>query len=479
MRRGHDSRPRHGVDRCHSPESPAPESRLSPRSARSPRSPSRPAHLSPRSRLRRRHPAPAATPAPAAEGASPLATVPPSANAILGVGRTGVPGLEVIEASSGHAFMELPNGVPDATWEHLVTAAPDGASTVVRNLILDPGLPGHELRLDGDWRLPTVGADAVPGGRSADGSTIVLVEPRADAYASPDLADSLRRGSRADPAVGRAADAWPGSSSLPGGFDFDTLSPDGRTLYVIEHLDDRSGGAYQVRSVDLATGRMDDVPVANKSNVDETMAGHPITQLRRADGTVMTLYRGLEHPFIHSLNSTDKWAICIDLPATGADDEAAAMDWALTDPGPGATVYAVNASLGLVVDVDTNGLAVRRQGTIPGTTAVASSPRIVLAKFGHEAGGPVGRRAVVTPTGGTLVAGGRDGLVAIRTKDLSVAWQALRGQAIRGVALTTDGSTVYALLGSGRIVAIGTTDGSLLGEVPGSGFDRLVAVMGG
>lgn len=71
---------------------------------------------------------------------------------------------------------------------------------------------------------------------------------------------------------------------------------------------------YQVRSIDVATGRMDDAVVVDKANTGEEMAGRPVIQLRRADGMVLTLDRGAEHPFIHALSSRERWAICIDLP---------------------------------------------------------------------------------------------------------------------------------------------------------------------
>jgi hypothetical protein len=177
------------------------------------------------------------------------------------------------------------------------------------------------------------------------------------------------------------------------------------------------------------------------------------------------------------LSSIDKWALCIDLPATGQDDAAAADDWALTTAASGKPIFAVNATLGVVVEFDRSELAVKRLATLAMQTSAA--PRIVLAKFGHVPAGPFGRRAAVTPSGGTIVAGGRDGLVAVRSKDLSLAWRALDGESIRAVGMISDGSATYALTGSGRIVALSTVDGSVLGDVPGGGFDRLVAVMGG
>src|SRR4029077_6581286 len=109
---------------------------------------------------------------------------------------------------------------------------------------------------------------------------------------------------------------------LRGAFEFDALSPRGAVLYVVEHLDGQTG-RYQVRAVDVATGLLRDQVIADKRNIDEAMAGWPIAQLRRPDGVVLTLYRGLEHPFVHALNTAEAWAVCLDLPANGASDAAA------------------------------------------------------------------------------------------------------------------------------------------------------------
>jgi hypothetical protein len=68
--------------------------------------------------------------------------------------------------------------------------------------------------------------------------------------------------------------------------------------------------------------------------------------------------------------------------------------------------------------------------------------------------------------------------VAVRTKDLSVAWRALGGDSVASIALTADGASAFVLLGSGRIVAVRTSDGSDQGTVPGGPYDRLVAITG-
>lgn len=54
----------------------------------------------------------------------------------------------------------------------------------------------------------------------------------------------------------------------------------------------------------------------------------------------------------------------------------------------------------------------------------------------------------------------------------------LEGTGVDAVAVTPDGTTLYALVkAGGRIVKLDATTGVTLGEVAGSGFDRLVAVV--
>ena len=81
---------------------------------------------------------------------------------------------------------------------------------------------------------------------------------------------------------------------------------------MIEHLDSDEGGRYQVRAVDVATGQVADGVIVDKTNIDEQMAGYPLAQVRRPDGFALTLYQGMEHPFIHALSSIEGWAVCID-----------------------------------------------------------------------------------------------------------------------------------------------------------------------
>ena len=390
---------------------------------------------------------------------------------MLAVGRPGEDEVRVIDAGNDEEIMAIPFGAPDRDWARIVTVGALGAATEVREIEMTSDARGEPLRLDGHWRLPTIGGDALPVGLSANGNTLVLVE---DGPGQTPPGHSrfvvLNQGAALGWELTRKLD-------LPGSFEYDALSPTGSILYLVEHLDASNGGRYQVRSVDISSGTVDSTPISDKRFADEPMAGVPITQLRRADGLVMTLYRGPEHPFVHALNSREKWAVCIDLPADGATDAVAAKDWGLAESADGSHVFAVNATIGTVAEIDTADLNVRRSARITGATS-AAEPTFVLAKFGHGGGGPVGSRAVVTPSGRTIIAGGRDGLSAIAADDLSTQWHASLDSAVRGLAVSPDGGTVYALLASGRITAVATVDGKIIATLGAEGFDRLLAVTG-
>jgi hypothetical protein len=403
-------------------------------------------------------------PAPAAGSPIPATG---GRDAWLLVGKATEPGLHLIQATTGEAMLDLPAGAMATTdWGREIVATPAGATTTVRDLIVETGLGGPQLVIDGAWRLPTIGYDPTPVGLSADGSTAALVE------ATPAAAAAGRAVSRfavlhVVPLEGPAR-----IIELPGSFDYDAISPDGSILYVVEHLAGEPEGRYQVRAVDVATGVMRDAIIADKRNINEAMAGWPIAQIRRPDGLVMTLYRGAEHPFIHALNTAEAWAVCIDLPGAHAHDAKAALDWGLAAAPDGAAVFAVNATLGMVEDISPSDLLVRRSVAVQPLAGAS----IVLAKYLHGGSGPVGRRVVVAPDGRTIYAAGAAGILVIDTDHLVVAHRFLDGTSVAGLELTPDGLTLVALDSVGRIQLLDAASGAIVGTVPVDGFDRLLAV---
>ena len=410
--------------------------------------------------------APAALPSAVGRPAQPgPAVVPGARDAWLVVGRPGESGTRVMLASSGEEIFELPLGVPDATWGRLLTVTTTRPNSLIEDLVVQPGFGGALRSVEGAWRLPTVGLDPMPAGVSADGSTVVLVEdiPEGAVARTVSRFAIVERSLRAEPRI----------VEFPGIFDFDTLSPDGSILYVAEHVPGPLAGRYQVRAVDTSTGVMRDAVIVDKTNLDEQMAGWPLDQETRPDGVVLTLYRGIEYPFIHALQSAEAWAVCIDLPKRGMDDGGVIADWGVVATPDGRSSIAVNATLGIIVDIQPD-LAIRR------TIDFEPSARrgITLAKFGHGDAGSVGRRVVAAPDGSAVFAAGARGIVRIDTADLAVTSRSLEGIAVDAIAITPDGKTVYALVHQdGRIAQIDAATGEVLGWAAGEGYDRLVGVV--
>ncbi len=428
----------------------------------------------------------APVPSTAAATATPVPVVSPSSSipqAWLLVGRTGEASRQLIFSTTAEVGLDLPAGAPRPAWDRIVTATPDGNSTIVRDVVVQPGFGGPDARITGRWQLPTFGRDPIPVGRSLDGATFALVEDGASAGGTTSRFAIVEHHFHDKPTqAGDAPLRLLRVVELAGAFEYDALSPDGRILYVVERLDAAAGGAYQVRAVDVATGLMRDTIIADKGSPDERMAGSAIAQVRRADGLVLTLYDGPAYPFIHALNSVDAWAICIDLPAgSGSAGSAGSAGtvadggaWDLAASADGSAVYAASAGAGVVVEINPRELSVRHSATLPTT---AAAPSIVLAKFGHGEVGPVGRQLVVSPDGTLLFAASRDGLLTIRTRDLAVVRRDLTGTRVDALGLTPDGTTLFVLVrDGGRIVAVDAATGRSLGTVPGGDYDRLIAV---
>jgi len=171
----------------------------------------------------------------------------------------------------------------------------------------------------GRFTIPAVAMDGTPDGLSADGRTLALIRPRRSfpqARTHLALVDTRRLDVR------RRLD-------LRGDFSFDALSPDGRTLYLIEYTSPRDYNRYRVRAFDVRAGRLLPHPIVDPREPDEAMRGLPQTRETSPDGRwAYTLYDGNgEHPFVHALDTVGRTAACIDLDAlTGKNIRAMRLE---------------------------------------------------------------------------------------------------------------------------------------------------------
>ena len=161
----------------------------------------------------------------------------------------------------------------------------------------------------GLFGIPAVTSDGAPGGLSPNGRLLVLAEP-------PNYR-GLRKRSRfllvSTPRLSLVR-----TLELPGEFGFDALSPDGGTLYLIQHVARQDLVRYVVRAYDLRTRRLLATPIVDKRSPDEAMRGYPIARAASPGGDwVFTLYTRAPdqgNVFVHALNAKGRYAFCIDLP---------------------------------------------------------------------------------------------------------------------------------------------------------------------
>jgi hypothetical protein len=154
------------------------------------------------------------------------------------------------------------------------------------------------------WDVPVVAYDGTSGGLSADGRTLVLMQParRIPRRVSRFSVVDTRRLTRRQTIV------------LARDWSFDAISPDGATLYLTQTLNARAT-RYAVRAYDLGARRLIHEPVVDPSEPDEPLRGWPVTRTTGPDGRwEYTLYLGGPEPFIHALDTVRRTSICIDLP---------------------------------------------------------------------------------------------------------------------------------------------------------------------
>jgi hypothetical protein len=167
------------------------------------------------------------------------------------------------------------------------------------------GRDGRQVRsgtVAGNWGIPFVTWDLTRGGLSHDGSRLVLANPPAAGLARRSTLLVL------DTATLRPTRRI----VLPGDYAFDALSPDKRTLFLIQHTSSRDFQRYRVRAYDLVRGVLKPHAIVDKT--EPNMAGQPIRRLVGPGARwIYTLYMHENEYFVHALDTVHARARCLDV----------------------------------------------------------------------------------------------------------------------------------------------------------------------
>jgi hypothetical protein len=413
----------------------------------------------------------AAPPAAAPTAAAPVASKPLTDQLYI---RTASGGsgerLTIVDGVSGARERELPVGLVAPDWSALYTTKDSFAAgqhkTEVRAIDPKTGQTLHETTIDGAYALPVIGPSGAFGGLSSDGRWLVL-------EATPAQVAGRWQSSLVvlDSAFGKA----PRYARFDGDdiYRFDGINNGGDGLYLIQQLASAAQAPYQVRFYDMTSRALDPNIVVAKGEEDVMSGARQAAALAPDGEWLYSLYLNSEHgPFIHALNLTNRFAVCIDLPKDSQGDEDKQSSWSLVMSRNGKALYAVNQALNMVVDVDTSQLNIRRTSIIA-AAAASVGPLDELARWlvpVAAAKSQVRGGAALSPDGKTLFMLGQQGVFAINTSDLTLQSRYLADRMLTSIVLNANGTRLYAISaapnadGVNRITQLDPTTGTILNE---------------
>ena len=339
-----------------------------------------------------------------------------------GVGGT----VDAYDPSTGVRLFSLPPGITSADGVSHVNASARRRDTVVSRYRVADGTTAEWMIVDGRWRL---------GGVSPNGRFVALARQSGD-----------RR--RTDvTVVNTVSKKVEHRLRLRGNFEVETVSRDGKRLFLIEHL--RSPGAprYLVRLFDLSRDRLATKPLRGAGE-PSVMAGLAWSGVGSPDGRwLLTLYlnTGRNLAFVHALDLVRSSPLCIFLPSGGSFDTL--KRYGLTLSPDGKRLYATNAAIGAVAEID---LATRK---VVRTTRFRAT---------RELSGPTALTGTISRNGRTLYfSPGRD-LWAYDTAYGIVRGPYRTGQAITGFGFGAGDRRVHALRAGGKLVSFDAATGRTL-----------------
>ncbi len=417
--------------------------------------------------------------------------------------------LEVWPVGGGERVRELPDGVllPDKS-TILTLDRTAGVGLALTAVDRKTGATLRSLPLNGSWvfRYTMSG----PGILSPDGRWLALV---GSTYNSTN--DSGQWFAHSEFAVvDTALTTPPRKVALDGSYYLDSMSDDGRSLYLVENKPVARPGSsvpmytpQVLRIYDLEKGMLTD-PAGDPLQ----MNGYLTDPVLVGGGSSRYVYRlmasGQDSLSLRRTDLDGRTARVLrletvspptDLPSDVPPGELS-MLWSMLATRDGRTLYAVNGALGIVYEVDTATFTVRRTGKVSaaetgqpivaaarGSAFASTSPLLSLRSVVSalmrwiapvaEAKMMIHSGAAMSSDERTLYAVAVDGLRAI---DLgSLKWRSfVRQGRFMDLTLSPDGKRVYAL-NAGRpwLSAFDAWTGELLGQLDVGGYPQAIVAI--
>lgn len=365
--------------------------------------------------------------------------------------------IQVLDGATGKIVRTIPWGTVDAKGNVHRVESRDGKS-VLRTFDDRTGSLLHERSLSAPYtyELPLLGAAfGQPIGLSPNGQWLALRARGVDYVTkSAFLVVNTTTG-----------DATP--IELAGNFSFDAMSNSGSLLYLEENLPAKNPTGYRVRAYDLRSRSLIEGAIIDKTVQVDQMRGTRVASVVSGDGEwVHSLYLNYDggKTFIHSLNLTGRFTVCL-FPPAGSGNTEEALAWTIVPAGDGRTAYVVNAIQGVVLDLDLMQAKFRRTATFK----ASRTPNLLesLARWFvpiAQAKSEMFAHGVVSPDGKTLYLLGEfgHGILAISTDSLAVVKRINTNAAmLTGLAVSPDGRSLYTTDEGRSIIRIDAESGAV------------------
>jgi hypothetical protein len=241
---------------------------------------------------------------------------------------------------------------------------------------------------------------------------------------------------------------------LNGDFTLDALSPKGTMLYLLEYYQTGTSH-YNVRAYDLNNNQLVQGSIADKNDLTEKMQGVALTRQISGDGDMAyTLYINpvTNKAFIHILWLADTInnsvpfpliARCLDLPV--GNSPSLLHYYTLTLSRDGNTLYGANAALGTIATVNLDpGLNTYQLWLIGNAKASHFNANNGMVTATDESR-MLHNGAALSLDQHLLYVTGLHGIWVIKTDSLQVQDEYLKQENFTGLAMGSDGRTLYAV----------------------------------
>jgi hypothetical protein len=205
---------------------------------------------------------------------------------------------------------------PDGKLRYLTVV--DGQRTLLEAVSTRGGALWSETLLRGRFAIPAIAW--TPTGMTPNGKTLVLTTYPWSTVGSTFLV-------LAAPTFGHRQ-----LVTLRGSWSYDAISPNARTLYLIQSLTAGDATRYRVRAYDLRRSRLLPRAIADRRETGP-MTGSPVARAMSPSGRwAYTVYtRGDGTSFVHALDTVHLQAVCVDLRSGAWTDAWSVRMWVSRD----------------------------------------------------------------------------------------------------------------------------------------------------